>query len=152
KPAGHLKDGEFGVDKLQPGSHRVKIASPDGEASLSFQIGVAAMPALNGEIASRDAAAVVVTSLGSSARAACSRCEGGLMLDGKAVDGKPVATGAHELVFTAGGQTQRTSFRNAEAPAIAIHLSSTANPAGTLVVETNVDGASVSIDRRRLDR
>jgi hypothetical protein len=95
----------------------------------------------------------VITSLNSSVRAKCSRCEGALVLDGKPVDGKQVAAGAHEITAVmAGGQAQRASFRNGEAPAIAIHLNSTANPAGTLVVEANVDGATVSIDRRRLDR
>jgi hypothetical protein len=151
--AGQLRDGQLTLDKLQPGLHRVKIASPDGEASMSIKTGAAQLPELNGDIAARDTGAIVVMSMGASVRAACFRCEGALMVDGKPLDGKAIASGAHELTARiAGGQEQHAFFQTGEAPAIAIDLSSTASPTGTLVVETNVDGASVSIDRRRLDR
>jgi serine/threonine-protein kinase len=151
-PAGELKDGQLTMASIQPGAHRVKITSPDGEASLALKVKVAAAPQLNGEIAARDADAIVVVSMGSSMRVACSGCRGSLTLDGKPLDGKAATSGAHELKATAaGGRIQSALYRAADAPAIAIHLSSAASSSGTLVVETNVDGASVSIDRRKLE-
>jgi hypothetical protein len=152
-PAGQLKDGQLTIDKLQPGLHRLTITSPDGEVSMSFKTGAAQLPELQGEIAARDTGAVVVTSMGASVRTACFHCDGVLMVDGKPLDGKAIASGTHELAARgARGQSQRAFFRTSEAPAVAIDLSSTASPTGTLVVETNVDGASVLINRRRLDR
>jgi serine/threonine-protein kinase len=151
--AGEMKDGQLALDNVKPGRHQLRVTSPEGEASLSFKSGVAQLPELIGDIASRDAGAVVVTSLGSRVRAVCSRCEGKTMLDGKPLQGQSVESGAHELTARmASGETQRLFFRTSEAPAIAVHLTSTVSTAGTLVVETNVDGASVSIDRRALGR
>jgi hypothetical protein len=151
--AGEMKDGQLALDNVKPGRHQLRVTSPDGEVSLSFKSGVAHLPELIGDIASRDAGAVVVTSLGSRVRAMCSRCEGEPMLDGKPLQGQSVESGAHELTARmASGETQRLFFRTSEAPAIAVHLTSTVSAAGTLVVATNVDGASVSIDRRTLGR
>jgi serine/threonine-protein kinase len=151
--AGDLKDGQFTLAKLQPGLHRVKIAGPDGEASMSFKTAAASAPELHGEIAARDADAIVITSLGSTIRAECPGCQGSLAVDGKRVEGKTIATGAHELTARTGaGQTERVLFQTGDAPAIAIHLTSKAGSAGTLVVETNVDGASVLIDRHGVSR
>jgi eukaryotic-like serine/threonine-protein kinase len=151
--AGELKDGQFTLAKLRPGLHRVKISGPEGESSMNVKTGAALLPELDGQVAVRDADAIVVTSLGSSVRASCARCEGTLLLDGKPIATQTVTSGDHELTArTASGQTLRAFLRTNDAPTIAIHLSSTASSAGTLVVETNVDGALVSIDRRRLGR
>jgi serine/threonine-protein kinase len=151
--AGQMKDGQLTLDNVKPGRHQLRITSPDGEASVSFKTGVAQLPELTGDIVSRDAGAVVVTSFGPSVRAACSQCEGKLVLDGKPLHGQAIESGAHELTARmASGETQRLFFRTSEAPVIAIHLTSTVSAAGTLLVEAGVDGASVSIDRRSLGR
>jgi hypothetical protein len=69
-------------------------------------------------------------------------------VDGKPLDGRSIEEGAHELTArSASGEIQRAFFRSAGAPVIAVHLSSTTSSNGTLLVEANVDGATVTIDR-----
>jgi serine/threonine-protein kinase len=151
--AGQMKDGQLTLDNLKPGRHQLRITSPGGEASVSFKTSVAQLPELTGDIVSRDAGALVATSFGASVRGGCSQCDGKPMLDGKPLQGQSLASGAHELTARmASGETQRLFFRTGEAPGIAIHLTSTVSAAGTLLVEANVDGASVSIDRRGVGR
>lgn len=153
KPVGQLRDGQFALNELQSGLHHLRISSAEGEASLSFRSETARLPELHRDIKAGDADAIVITSLGDSVRAACARCEGALMMDGKPFAGTAIKSGDHELTArTIAGYTQRVLFRTSEAPSVAVHLSSAASSAGTLVIETNVDGASVSIDRRRLGR
>jgi hypothetical protein len=152
RPAGETKDGQL-VLEVKPGKHQLRLSGAEGEASFSFKSGVGQQPELIGDIASRDMGAVVVTGLGSHVRAACSRCDGKPMLDGKPLHGQAIEDGVHELtVHMAPGETQRLPFRMQETPTISVHLISTTSAAGTLVVETNVDGASVAIDGRALGR
>jgi serine/threonine-protein kinase len=152
RSAGETKDGQLVLD-VKPGKHQFRLTSPEGELSLSFKSSVAKPPELIGDIASRDLGAVVITGLGSHVQAACSRCDGKPMLDGKPLQGQAIGDGVHELTaHMASGETQRLSFRTQEAPTISVHLISTTSAAGTLVVQTNVDGASVAIDQRALGR
>jgi serine/threonine-protein kinase len=152
RPAGETKDGQL-ILVVTPGKHQFRLKSTDGEASLSFKSGVAQEPELMGSVDSRDMSAVVATSFGSHMRAACSRCDGEPMLDGKLLQGQAIKDGVHELTARlASGETRRLSFRTQEAPTISVHLISTTSAAGTLVVQTNVDGASVAINGRALGR
>jgi serine/threonine-protein kinase len=149
---GELADGQFRLDRVLPGLHRVRVAGPDGEASLSFQAAPAAIPELKTGLHVRDAEAIAIASRGSAVAAICSPCNGAVLMDGRPMTGAAAGSGSHELTArTATGQV-RAFFRTAENPAIAVHLNSTASQAGTLVVETNVDGASVWINQRRLAR
>jgi serine/threonine-protein kinase len=147
RAAGRLTDGQLRLD-LQPGSHHLRIAGSDGEVSLRVKTAAGQLPEWNGPIAARGADAVVVTSMGGSVRAGCSRCDGKPLVDGQRLDGRAMEEGAHELTArAASGEIERAFFRTANAPAIAIHLSSAASSNGMLLVETNVDGATVTIDR-----
>lgn len=154
KQAGQLTDGQYSLKDVRPGQHSIRITSPDGEASLNFKAAPAQLPELNGKVATHNASALVATNMGRSVRISCFGCAGTTLVDGKQPDSSGIDSGEHELsVRGANGEgALRAFFRTGEAPGIAIHVNSTGSPQGTLLLETNIDGASVLIDRRKLSR
>ncbi|MEP6963342.1 MAG: PEGA domain-containing protein, partial [Acidobacteriota bacterium] len=66
--AGDLQDGQFFLERVQPGTHQVTVAGGSSSAAFSFDAGVAAMPAVQGAIETKQLLAVLVSSFANKAR------------------------------------------------------------------------------------
>ena len=93
QPPADLQEGQFVLDHVQPGSHKVTVTSKTGEGSFSFDIFPAKPPMITGPVTAKNLSAVVVASLGNQAHLVTNA--GPLKL---AVNGQPEADAGPEGV------------------------------------------------------
>jgi serine/threonine-protein kinase len=148
-----FQDGQWTLDKIPAGEHKLKFEGPKGEASFSFSSNAGAEPVVNGSIASKGVIAVVVSGMANHLRAYSSDSAVKVSLDGLAPLDIPqeglelpsVATGAHEVVVSSGGDQYKLDVETGITPTLSVFLESGQN-LGTLVVVTGQDKASVFLN------
>ncbi|MBZ5586742.1 MAG: PEGA domain-containing protein [Acidobacteriia bacterium] len=149
RPAGELTNSQFTLDALPFGAHTIAVSSPDGEANVAFNASPGAMPALTGSVRTRNADAVVLSSMGQTGNVACDCPDAPVLIDGKPA-GRIGADGLRIGGLAAGTRELQVGERNfvvgiRPEPELSIFLSAD-RPVGTLVVETNAPGAAILID------
>ena len=159
QPPADLQDGQLVLDKLAPGTHSVKITGPNGDASFSFEIANARLPAVTGPVSARNMMAVLVASFGKQARVVTNAGPWKLAVNGQPQgEASPAGTdltsfqpGVNEIVVGE-GKDQRTISENFDAaPMLTAFLKTDVN-AGTLIVSAGQDGVRVFLNDKEYRR
>lgn len=154
QPAHGLQEGELIVNAVPPGKHTLKVASRDGEATLSFETAPAAIPSLSDPV-TKNLAALVLANFGSRARLHASFGPASVELDGRPVgqvgpgglELSDLTPGAHELVVGAGMNHTKMIIDVGPAPTLtAFLLLRSDREVGSVVVVTGEDGVRVFLN------
>jgi hypothetical protein len=162
-PPVDLREGQLVLDKVAPGTHTVKVIGQNGDASFSFEIVDARLPAVAGPVNARNMMVVLVASFGKRARVVTNAGPWKLAVNGQAQgDAGPAGTdltsfqpGVNEIVVGEGRGQRNMSESFGAAPMLTAFLKTDVN-AGTLIVSTGQDDAQVFLNdkeyRRRTER
>jgi hypothetical protein len=150
-------DGQWSLDKIANGEHKLKFEGAGGEASFGFSDDAGAAPAVKGPIVSKGALAVVVSGMGDHLHLYSSDSATKVSLDNQApqevpqegLDLSSVSAGTHELVVTHRGDRYKLEVDANAAPTLNAFLES-GQALGTLVVVTGQDNARVSLNGKQL--
>ena len=155
QPPAQFQDGQWTLEKLTAGDHKIKVVGPQGEVSFAFANEEGAAPAVKGAIASRGLLAVVVTGLADNLHVYSSDPSIKLSLDGQAPVGVPrdgvelssLGAGPHELAVTRGSDQYHYKLdpNAGTVPTLSTFLES-GQDLGTLVVVTGQDKAKVFLN------
>ena len=153
QPPAEFQDGQWSLDTIPTGEHKLKFEGPQGETSFTFSTDAGGVPAVNGPINSKGVMAIVVGSMADHLRVYSSDPAAKVSLDGQAplnvpedgLDLPSVSAGAHELSVTRGGDQYKLDVDAGTAPALNAFLESGQN-LGTLVVVTGQDKAKVFLN------
>ncbi len=159
QPPADLQEGQFVVDKVAPGNHRIKVTGRNGEASLSFEIADARMPVVAGPVTTRNLMAVLISSLGSQGRVVTSSGPMKLALNGQpqgaagpaGIDLKDFQPGVDEIVVGEGRDQRNMKESFGPAPMLTVFLKSDVNM-GTLIVSTGEDDVHVFVNDKEYQR
>lgn len=159
QPAADLQDGQFVLEKVPPGPHTVKVTSRTGEATFTVEIAEAKKPVIMGPVAARNLLAVMVTSLGSSARVVTNKGPLKLALNGQpqadaTTDGVDLANfqpGVAEIVVGEGKEQHEMKESFTPAPTLTAFLKSDLN-IGTLIVSAGEDDVRVFLNNKEYPR
>jgi len=158
-----LQEGQLVLDKVAPGTHTVKVTGQHGEASFSFEMADARLPAVAGPVNARNMMAVLVASFGKQARLVTNAGPWKLAVNGQPQsDAGPAGTeltsfqpGVNEIVMSQGEDQRNMSESFGAAPRLTAFLKTDVN-AGTLIVSTSQDDVRVFLNdkeyRRRTQR
>lgn len=152
-PPVDLQDGQLVLDKVAAGPHTIKIAGPNGDASLAFSIADGELPAFTGPVAARNMVAILVASFGKRARIVTNGGPWKLAVNGQPQgDASPGGTdiagfqpGVNEIVIGEGSDLRNMSESFGAAPTLTAFLKTDVN-AGTLIVSTGLDDARVFVN------
>jgi serine/threonine-protein kinase len=153
QPPAEFQEGQWALDKIAAGEHKLKFEGPKGEASFTFSSSAGAAPVLNGPILSKGVMAIVVTGMTDHLRVYSSDSAIKVSVDGQSsldvppdgLDLPSLVTGTHELVVTSGGDQYKLDVEAGATPALSAFLESGQN-LGTLVVVTGQDKAKVFLN------
>jgi hypothetical protein len=163
RPPADLQEGQLVLDKVAPGTHTVKVTGQNGDASFSFEIADARLPAVAGPVNARNMIAVLVASFGKQARVVTNAGPWKLAINGQPQsDAVPAGTdltsfqpGVNEIVVGEGRDQRNMSESFGAAPMLTAFLKTDVN-AGTLIVSTGQDDVRVFLNdkeyRRRTQR
>jgi hypothetical protein len=158
-PPVDLQEGQLILDRVAPGAHTVKVTGPNGEASFSFEIAGARLPAVTVPVKARNMIAVLVASFGKQARVVTNAGPWKLAVNGQPQsDAGPAATdltgfrpGVNEIVVGEGPDQRNMSETFGAAPMLTAFLKTDVN-AGTLIVSTGQDDARVFLNDKEYGR
>jgi serine/threonine protein kinase len=153
QPPADLQNGEWTLDKIPAGEHKLQIEGPRGEASFTFSTAAGAAPVVSGSIASKAGLAVVVSATADRVHVYSSDSAAKVSLDGQppldvpqdGVDLPTISAGTHELLVTRGSEEYKLDIDAASTPTLTTFLESGQN-LGTLVVVTGQDKAKVFLN------
>jgi hypothetical protein len=163
RPPADLQEGQLTLDKVAPGAHTVKVTGPNGDASFSFEIADARLPAVAGPVNARNMIALLVASFGKRARVVTNAGPWKLSVNGQPQnDAGPAGTdltgfqpGVNEIVVGEGRDQRNMSESFGAAPMLTAFLKTDVN-AGTLIVSAGQDDVRVFLNdkeyRRRTQR
>jgi eukaryotic-like serine/threonine-protein kinase len=153
QPPAEFQDGQWTLDKIPTGEHKLTFAGPQGEASFTFSTDAGVVPAVKGPIVSKGVLAVVVSGIAGHLHVYSSDLAAKVSLDGQAPldvpqDGRDlpsISAGAHELAVTRGSDEYKLDIDASAAPTLSAFLESGQN-LGTLVVVAGQDKARVFLN------
>jgi hypothetical protein len=163
RPPVDLQEGQLVLDKVATGTHTVKVTGQNGDASFSFGIADARLPAVAGPVNARNMTAVLVASFGKQARVVTNAGPWKLVVNGQPQsDAGPAGTdltsfqpGVNEIVVGEGRDQRNMSESFGTAPMLTAFLKTDVN-AGTLIVSTGQNDVRVFLNdkeyRRRTQR
>jgi hypothetical protein len=157
QPSAEFQDGQWSLDKIPPGEHKLTFEGPKGEASFTFSADAGALPVVKGPIVSKNVLALVVSGMADHLHVYSSDSAVKVSLDGQApldvpqdgLDLPSISTGTHELTVTRGAEPNKDQYKleidAGAAPTLDAFLESGQN-LGTLVVVTGQDKAKVFLN------
>ena len=162
EPAAELQDGQFALNDLTPGAHTFRITSGTGEATFTVKVAPAQQPVVSDLSISKDWNGLLVSSLGSRARAISPKAAR-LALNGQAQSGEVGPDGLDLTGFQPGvveftlgeGASSRTmteSFGPAPSMVVMLKAEGGAPTVGTLIISSNEDNARVFINGNEYPR
>lgn len=159
QPAADLQEGQFIVDKVQPGAHTVKVTGKNGDASFSFQIADAKAPIITGTVTAHNLTAVLVSSVGNQARVFTNSGPMKLAVNGEpqgdagpaGVDVKNFQPGVDEILVGDPKDQRNMKESFGPAPMLTAFLKSDLN-IGTLIVSAGEDDVHVFVNNKEYRR
>jgi eukaryotic-like serine/threonine-protein kinase len=153
QPPAEFQDGQWSLDKIPAGDHKLSFESPRGEASFAFSTDAGSLPVIEGPIVSKKVMAVVVSGMGDHLHVYSSDSTAKVSLDGQSpvsvpqdgLDLTSISAGAHELAVTRGGDHYKLDIDAGVAPTLSTFLESGQN-LGALVVITGQDKTKIFLD------
>ncbi len=153
QPPAEFQDGQWTLDKIPAGDHKLKFEEAQGEAAFTFATGAGSLPLINGRIAAKGVTAVIVSSMADRVRVYSSDSAAKVSLDGQppveipqdGLELTSVSAGAHELTVTRGSDEYKLDIDAGLTPMLSAFFESGQN-LGTLVVVTGQDKAKVFLD------
>jgi tetratricopeptide (TPR) repeat protein/tRNA A-37 threonylcarbamoyl transferase component Bud32 len=153
RPPAEFQDGQWILDKIPSGEHKLKFEGPRGEEFFTFSSDAGTAPIVKGPIICKGMLAVVVSAMADHLHVYSSDSTARVSLDGQApldvpqdgLDLPSISAGAHELAVTRGGDQYKLDIDAGAAPTLNAFLESGQN-VGTLVVVTGQDKARVFLN------
>jgi hypothetical protein len=158
-PPADLQEGQLVLDKVAAGQHTVKVTGQNGDASFSFEMVDARLPAVADPVKARNMTAVLVASFGKQARVMTSGGPWKLAVNGQPQgDAGPAGTdltsfqpGVNEIVLGEGRDQRNMSESFGAAPMLTAFLKTDVN-AGTLIVAAGQDDVRVFLNEKEYRR
>jgi hypothetical protein len=152
---GQLRNGEFALDSVPEGAHKLDIHSSDGQATLRFEYTAGQPPKILAPPSGIQIQAVVVSGYASTAEVQCDCASGEVTLDGKSAGQlhdhrlalTSLASGTHQLRVSAPDGIRESVVSLQDSPSINLYVAADLD-VGTLVVEAGQDGVQVLLDNR----
>ena len=163
QPPADLQDGQYVFEKVAAGSHTISVTGPNAEASFSFDLASAKMPAVSGTVTARNMLAMLVSSFAGHARLVTSSGPWKLAVNGQAeenagpagVDLKNFQAGLNEMAISQGAANasdQRSVKEDfGPGPTLTAFLKTDRN-VGTLIVSTGENNARVFVNNKEYPR
>ena len=153
QPPAEFQDGQWSLDKIPAGEHKLKFEGPRGEASFTFASDAGTLPIIKGAIYSKGVLAIVVSGMADHLHVYSSDSGVKASLDGQApvdvpqdgLDLPAIAAGAHQLTVTRGSDEYKLDVDAGAAPTLDAFLES-GQDLGTLVVIAGQDNAKVFLN------
>jgi hypothetical protein len=153
QPPAEFQDGQWTLDQITPGEHKLKVDGPKGSTSFTFSSEAGAVPVVNGPIVSTAVLAVVVGGMAGHLHLYSSDSSAKVSVDGQAaldvpqdgLDLPSISAGAHELAVTRGSDQYKLDVDAGTSPVLTTFLESGQN-LGTLVVVAGEDKAKVFLN------
>lgn len=159
QPAGDLLDGQFTLERLEPGTHAMRVTGGNREATFSIVAAPAGLPAVDRLIQTRNIFAVVVTNLGEKARLFTSSGPLTLTSNGQpeadatpdGIDLTNFHTGPMEFAIGEGSSQHTLPATFGTAPTLTAFLK-TDQKIGTLLITTGQDDVRIFVNNREHQR
>ena len=153
QPPAEFQDGQWSLDNMPMGEHKLKFEGPQGEASFTFSANVGVVPIVAGPIVAKGVSAVVVSGMTDHLHVYSSDSSVKVSLDGQTpldvpqdgLDLTSVSAGAHQLAVTRGSDVYKLDVDAGATPTLNTFLES-GQDLGTLVVFTGQDKARVFLN------
>jgi hypothetical protein len=148
-----FQDGQWSLDNIRMGEHKLKFEGPQGEASFTFSANAGVVPIVAGPIVAKGVSAVVVSGMTDHLHVYSSDTSVKVSLDGQApldvpqdgLDFTSVSAGTHQLGVTRGSDVYKLDVETGATPTLNTFLES-GQDLGTLVVITGQDKARVFLN------
>jgi hypothetical protein len=159
RPPVDLQEGQLVLDKVAVGTHTVKVIGQNGDASFSFEMADARLPAVAGPVNARNMLVVLVASFGKRARVETNGGPRKLTVNGQAqsdaggagTDVTSFRPGVNEIVVGEGRDQRNMSESFGAAPMLTAFLKTDVNT-GTLIVSTGQDDVRVFLNDKEYRR
>ncbi len=160
-PAPASQDGQFFLDHVAEGEHKVVISGNRGaQVEFAFQIAPAAPPVIAGPIKTKNLIAVLASGMGPQVHIVSSKTPVKIALDGNpagdagpdGIDLKDVRPGDHEITLSDGtGEERKLTLTTTPAAFLTAWVNANTS-GGTLVINAGEDGATVTVNGRAYPR
>ena len=155
QPAFELDGAQWTADHLAPGSHQLKFAGPQAEASFTFTAAPGSVPVISGPLSAKGVHAVVVSNSANHLHVYYSDPRAKVSLDSQpeveigndGIDIPNVAPGPHQLNLSQGSDHHSVAIDVGGAPTLSAFLVSDQD-IGTLVVATGEGDAQVYLNNQ----
>jgi hypothetical protein len=159
QPAAELQEGQWSRTGIDPGTHTLRIVSGTMEASFTFEIAGANMPAVQGPVTAKNLIAAIMTTVSMRGRLVTSAGPLKLSLNGmpqadatvEGIDLTGYSTGSNELSLGEGTSLKIMSETFDAAPGLTAFLKTDQN-LGTLLISTGQDDVRVFINDKEQKR
>ncbi len=153
QPSIEFQDGQWALDKIPAGEHKLKVEGPRGQASFAFSSSAGSVPLVNSLVVSKGVMALVVSGIADHLHVYSSDVAAKISVDGQApldvgeqgLDLPSISTGAHEITVTRGHDQYKLEVDAGMAPTLTAFLES-GQEVGTLVVVTGQDKTRVFLN------
>jgi serine/threonine-protein kinase len=155
QPPAELQNGQWTLDKIPSGEHKLKVVGSQGGASFTFSTEAGTLPAVKGSIVSHGVLALVVSSMAGRLRVYSSDSSTKVSLDGQSpldlplegLDFPSISAGPHEIAVTRGSDQYKykIDLGAGAAPTLSAFLENGQNQ-GTLVVVAGQENAKVFLN------
>jgi hypothetical protein len=153
QPPAEFQDGQWFLENIPMGEHKLKFEAPQGEASFTFSANAGVVPIVAGPIVAKGLSAVVVSSMTDHLHVYSSDSSVKVSLDGQTpldvpqdgLDLTSVSVGGHQLAVTRGSDVYKLDIEAGATPTLSTFLES-GQDMGTLLVITGQDNAKVFLN------
>ena len=159
QPPVDLQDGQYIFERVPVGAHVVTVTGAGADASFSFDLAPAAVPAVSGTVTARNMLAMLVSSLAGRARVVTSSGPWKLAVNGQEEDStgpagvnlKNFQPGLDELSISQGSDQRTFKEDFGPGPILTAFLKTDRN-VGTLIVSTVENNARVFVNNKEYPR
>jgi serine/threonine protein kinase len=153
QPPVEFQDGQWFLENIPMGEHKLKFEGPQGVASFTFSANAGVVPIVAGPIVAKGVSAVVVSGMTDHLHVYSSDSSVKISLDGQTpldvpqdgLDLTSVSVGAHQLAVTRGSDVYKLDIDAGATPTLNAFLES-GQDMGTLLVIAGQDNARVFLN------